>query len=239
MAEALASGVDLEAVYVEPEALNHEVIWAARAAEVRVREVTRGALRKVLDLSAPQDMVAVAPQRDTTLSDLISASVVTQRPLLVLVELADPGNAGTLIRAAEASGCAGVVLTERTVDLYNPKTVRATAGAMFRVPVTVEQRITDVLGACSDAGLPVWSTVAGGGTALEDATLSGAGAFLIGSEAHGLAHEVVVRCDVSLTIPMEGAVESLNAAVAGAVVLFDAARQRRALGHNDHRPIGA
>ena len=158
LAEALAAEAEIESIYVEPEALNHEAIWAARAAQVRVKEVTRGALRKVLEVAAPQDMVAVAKQRQADVADLIALAVATNRPLLVLVELADPGNAGTLIRVAEAAGCAGVVMTERTVDLYNPKTVRATAGAVFRVAVAenvdVEQLLTD----CSSAGLATWAT---------------------------------------------------------------------------------
>lgn len=252
LAEALAAGVELDTVYVEPEALNHEAVWAARAAEVRVREVTRGALRKVLDLGTPQDMVAVAPQQLSSLDALVGTSRDLGRPLLVLVELADPGNAGTLIRVAEASGCAGVVLTERTVDLFNPKTVRATAGAIFRVPVAVEVPIEDVLAACEGAGVATWSTVVDGGVALELAPLAGAGALLIGSEAHGLGPATSTRSDLALSIPMEGRVESLNAGVAGAVVMFEAARQRRVVlaaeptggatgvvGHNDTRPSGA
>jgi RNA methyltransferase, TrmH family len=228
--EALAAEADLETLYVEPEALNHPAVWAARAAEVRIREVTRGALRKVLDLGTPQDMVAVAAQRPAGLEGLVDLAVARRRPLLVLVELADPGNVGTLIRVAEAAGCVGVVLTEHTVDLYNPKTVRATAGAVFRVPVAEGVAVAELLDHCSERSLATWATVAAGGLALEAAPLAGAGALLVGSEAHGLPEPVTTGCDVALSIPMEGGVESLNAAVAGSVVLFDAARQRRGTG---------
>ena len=228
--------MEVESLYVEPEALNHEAVWAARAAEITIREVTRGALKKVLDLGSPQDMVAVARQRGATLPEVVVAAVQAARPLLVLVELQDPGNAGTLIRVAEAAGCAGVVLTERTVDLYNPKTVRAAAGALFRVAAVTEARIDEVLSACSVAGLPTWATVVDAGVLIDDAPLSGAGAFLVGSEAHGLSAGVVGRCQVPLTIPMDGRGESLNAAVAGSVVLFEAARQRRALGQAGAEP---
>jgi len=226
--EALAADAELETLYVEPEALNHPSVWAARAAEVRVREVTRSALRKVLDLQTPQDMVAIARQRPASLADVLTLAVERGRPLLVLVELADPGNVGTLIRVAEASGCAGVVLTDRTVDLHNPKTVRATAGAVFRVPVAEGVDATELLERCAAASLPTWATVATAGVAVEDAPLDGAGAVLIGSEAHGLPAAIAAACDLALSIRMEGDVESLNAAVAGSVVLFDAARQRRA-----------
>jgi TrmH family RNA methyltransferase len=230
LAEALAAEVEIESIYVEPEALNHEAIWAARAAQVRVKEVTRGALRKVLEVAAPQDMVAVAKQRQADVEELISLAVATNRPLLVLVELADPGNAGTLIRVAEAAGCAGVVMTERTVDLYNPKTVRATAGAVFRVAVAENVDVSQLLTDCSSAGLPTWATVVDSGVLAEQAPLQTAGALLLGSEAHGLDQNLVQRCTLAVSIPMDGQVESLNAAVAGSVFLFEAARQRRTAG---------
>ena len=227
LAEALAAEVEIESIYVEPEALNHESVWAARAAQIRVKEVTRGALRKVLEVAAPQDMVAVAKQRQSSATDLIAQAVATKRPLLVLVELADPGNVGTLIRVAEAAGCVGVILTERTVDLYNPKTVRATAGAVFRVAVAENVDAAQFLTDCAAAGLDTCATVVGSGLFPEEAPLAQAGALLLGSEAHGLDAGLVQRCSMSVSIPMEGQVESLNAAVAGSVFLFEAARQWR------------
>jgi TrmH family RNA methyltransferase len=230
LAEALAAEVDIESIYVEPEALNHESVWAARAAQIRVKEVTRGALRKVLEVAAPQDMVAVAKQRQSSATDLIRQAVATKRPLLVLVELADPGNVGTLIRVAEASGCVGVVLTERTVDLYNPKTVRATAGAVFRVEVAENIDASQLLSDCAAAGLSTFATVLGSGVLPEDAPLAQAGALFLGSEAHGLDVSLVQQCTSCVSIPMDGHVESLNAAVAGSVFLFEAARQRRVAG---------
>ena len=151
-------------------------------------------------------------------------------PLLVLVELQDPGNVGTLVRVAEASGCAGVVLTERSVDLLNPKTVRATAGSVFRVPVAQDVAVADVLAACAAAGAPSLATVVAGGTSLDDAPLEGAVAVVLGNEAHGLDATVRAGCSGTVTIPMAGAVESLNAAVAGAVVAFEASRRRRTTG---------
>jgi TrmH family RNA methyltransferase len=228
VAEALAAGVGLTALYVEPDALADPVVWAARDAGVPVREVTTGALRKVLDLGAPQALVAVASMGVAPLDDVVARAASASRPLVVLVELADPGNAGTLVRVAEASGCAGLVTTARTVDLFNPKTVRASAGALFRLPVAESVELDDLFVACDRHGVPTWSTVARDGEELGTVALVGAGALLLGSEAHGLHPDVVARTTRSLTIPMDGAVESLNAAIAGAVVLFDAVRQRRA-----------
>jgi len=230
LAEALVAEVEIDSIYVEPDALNHESVWAAREQQIRIKEVTRGALRKVLELTTPQSMVAVARQQRTKVSALISQALATNRPLLVLVELADPGNAGTLIRVAEASGCAGVVMTERTVDLYNPKTVRATAGAVFRVLVAENVEVSQLLAECASAGLSTWATVVGSGISVEHAQLNSAGALFLGSEAHGLDASLVQQCTSSVSIPMDGQVESLNAAVAGSVFLFEAARQRRAAG---------
>lgn len=230
LAEAIAAEVEIESIYVEPEALNHESVWLAREQQIRIKEVTRGALRKVLDVATPQDMVAVAQQRTSEVEQLVARALATNRPLLVLVELADPGNAGTLIRVAEASGCAGVVMTERTVDLYNPKTVRSTAGALFRVSVAENVSISQLFSECANAGLATWATLVDSGVSVENAPLATAGALLLGSEAHGLAPHVVQQCTSLVSIPMDGRVESLNAAVAGSVFLFEAARQRRAAG---------
>ena len=226
--EALDADVELSALYVEPDALADAVVWTARDAGVPVREVTRDALRKVLDLGTPQSMVAVAAMRTHRPDELLDVAMRLARPLVVLCELADPGNAGTLVRIAEAAGCAGLLTTPRTVDLHNPKTVRAAAGALFRLPVAESVDVDDLLDRAAARGVPTWSTVARGGDELGTTSLLGPGLLLLGSEAHGLPDDLVARCTGALTIPMEGRVESLNAAVAGAVVLFEAVRQRRA-----------
>ena len=227
LAEALAAGVGIDGVYVEPAAADDPSVQAAGAAGVPVHPVAEGALKKVLDLVTPQSVVAVARAAAVPLGDVVAAAASTGTPLLVLVELQDPGNAGTLVRVAEASGCAGVVLTERSVDLHNPKTVRATAGSIFRVPVVQDVSVDAVLEACAAAGVPTLATVALDGTDPESSALDGAVAVLLGSEAHGLAPDLVARADARVTIPMVGRVESLNAGVAGAVLAFEAARRRR------------
>ena len=227
LAEALAAQVALDGVYAEPVALDEPSVRAAAASGVPVHPVGEGALKKVLDLVAPQAVVAVARAQPVGLSQVVEAAAAAGTPLLVLVELQDPGNAGTLVRVAEAAGCAGVVLTERSVDLYNPKTVRATAGSVFRVPVAQGVPVDDLLAACAAAGVPVVATVASTGVDPSTAPLAGAAALLLGSEAHGLAGDLVARADALVTIPMGGQVESLNAAVAGAVLAFEAARRRR------------
>lgn len=228
LAEALAAGVELDGVYVEPAATDDPAVRATALAGIPVHPVPEGTLKKVLDLVTPQAVVAVARASAASLDAVVAAAIASSAPLLVLVELQDPGNAGTLVRVAEASGCAGVVLTERSVDLYNPKTVRATAGSVFRVPVVQDVTIDAVFDACAAAGLPTLATVATDGVDPETAPLDGPVAVLLGSEAHGLAAVLVARSTSRVTIPMVGNVESLNAGVAGAVLAFEAARRRRA-----------
>jgi TrmH family RNA methyltransferase len=231
VAEALAAGVELRSLYVEvdaPRPAVQRVVDEAHRAGVRVREVVPGALAKVLDLGSPQSVVAVAPQQLHALDGVLADASASARPLLVLVDVADPGNVGTLVRTAEAAGGAGCVLVGSCADLFNPKTVRATAGALFRVPVATADDLAVLQHAARAHDVALVGTVGAQGSSPESVPLAGPVAILIGSEAHGLPADAVARCDRLVTIPMEGRVESLNAAVAGSVVAFEAARQRRA-----------
>lgn len=227
LGEALAAGAEVEAVFAEPEALGSPPVRAAASAGVPVRPVDDGVLARVLDVVTPQHVVAVVRRPVTALAAVLSAGE-PEAPLLVLVGLQDPGNAGTLVRVAEAAGCRGVVLSTGSVDVTNPKTVRATAGSLFRVPVAEGLEPTEVLEACHGAGLRTLAAVRGDAAAPEELDLTVPVALVVGSEAHGLPAEVAAACDAGITIPMAGRVDSLNAGIAGAVVLFEAARQRRA-----------
>ena len=233
LAEALAAGASVRSVYVEVDALRpvvRDAVEAAAGAGVRIREVTPGALAKVLDLGTPQSVVAVVGQRIAGAGEVVAAATGQGRPLLVLADVADPGNVGTLVRTAEAAGCAGAVLVGTCADLHNPKTVRATAGALFRLPVATAADLGSLAALLAERGVALVGTVGATGTPPEDVPLDGAVAVLVGSEAHGLPDDALARCDRLVSIPMEGRVESLNAAVAGSVVLFEAARQRRSVG---------
>lgn len=256
LTEALEAGVAVRTVYVERDATRdavHLVADAAADAGVQVREVMPGALAKVLDVTTPQSVVAVVERTEAELAEVVSDATRTARPLLVLESVADPGNVGTLVRTAEASGCAGVVLVGACADRFNPKTVRSTAGAIFRVRVAEVADVGELAAAATAAGLAMVGAVGGAGETPERCELRGAVAILVGSEAHGLSAAALGRCDRTVAIPMEGRVESLNAAVAGSVLAFEAARQRRAgdaaaspadrsggtttgVGHND-RPV--
>lgn len=224
IAEAVASGVDLEAVYVE----------GGRPAPVGVepyllREVQDGALDRIGDVAAAQGVLAVAsiPARDA--DDDVPPGLV-----LVLWDLADPGNVGTMIRAAHASGAAAVLTTARTADVWSPKVVRASAGSLFALPVL---ELPDPIASVRRRGHRVLAAVVRDGTEHDRCVLTGDVAVLIGNEAHGLPLEVVARADERVTIAHGGSAESLNAAMAATVLLFEALRQRRAAGIDWTSPI--
>ncbi|MCY7298073.1 MAG: RNA methyltransferase, partial [Ilumatobacteraceae bacterium] len=158
-------------------------------------------------------VLAVVRQRDSVLPTDADFVMVAHR-------LADPGNAGTIIRSAEAAGAQAVVFTPGSVDPFNPKVVRATAGSLFRIPVVSAE--LDVLKA---AGLRVLATSSHHGTAYTEADLTGRVAVVVGNEAHGVPGDAPV--DGWLTIPHAAAVESLNVAMAATVLAFEVARQRR------------
>lgn len=229
LAEALDSGVNLDRVFVESKSIDDAVVDRARGV-TRVQEVSDGTLAKVLDLVNPNGMVAVAKMGTTPFSSSpgLSDAVGGADLLLVLVDVADPGNVGTMLRAAEASGCAGVVVAGDSTDPFSPKVVRASAGSLFRLPVYLADDPVETLESIRSVGLRALATVVGEGQAPEDIELRGS-AIVIGNEAHGLDREIVAVCDGMITVPMTGRVESLNAAMAATVVLFEAARQRRVL----------
>ena len=228
--ELLTAGAPVTELYVDGDAWAvaddrsalRAAVRAAFDADVPVWSLASSVFASVSDTATPQGVLALAPRRPMAIDELSSRP----GPVLVLVDVADPGNAGTLIRTAEAAGCAGVVVCGSTTDPFGPKSVRAAAGSIVRLPVAEVTEVGDVIAALAER--TIVGTVVGGGVAPEAVDLSVPVALLIGSEAHGLSGEVTARCDSLVTIPMAPTVESINAATAGAVLLFEAARQRRA-----------
>ena len=239
VAEALAGGAPLVEVYVDAAVFDGsvagsaiaEVVERADLAGISVRPVTTGVLATVTDTVTPQGVVAIAERRLTAVDLLVG-----EGPVLVLAGIADPGNAGTLVRTAEAAGAAGVVVCDGSVDPFGPKAVRAAAGSLFRLPVAeaaAGPATIAALASLRSAGRRLVATQARDGADPEAVDLAAPVALVVGSEAHGLSSEVAALVDLTVSIPMSGAIESLNAAVAGAVVLFEAARQRRHRGDSD------
>ena len=151
-----------------------------------------------------------------------------EAPLLILLEgLQDPGNLGTILRAGEGAGVTGVIMSRDTVDIYNPKVIRSTMGSIYRVPFMVSEDLRGTLAQCRKRGIVSFAAHLSGTSDYDRRDYRGPSAFLIGNEAAGLSEELSAAADVRVKIPMKGSVESLNAAVAAAVFLYEAARQRR------------
>ena len=195
----------------------------AVSASVPVHGLGGSVLASIADTDAPRGVLAVATRTVSSVATIAAE----EGPLLVLVDVNDPGNAGTLVRTAEAAGVVGVVATGSTTDLFGPKAVRAASGSVVRLPIAEEHDVLATVRALRDAGRPVLATVVDGGVAPETVDLDGSFVLLVGSEAHGLPPAIVAACDGALTIPMATTVESVNVAIAGAAILFEAARQRR------------
>jgi len=225
IAEALRSGAQVEELFLPVDATVAallEVRDEADRLDVRITEVAPGVLDGVADTVTPQPGLAVVRMAESSIEELVADAGL----LLVLAGVSDPGNAGTLIRTAEAAGAVGVVVTAGSVDCYSPKVVRAAAGSLLRVAVHTGATAAD-LDLLRAGGVALLGTSADGDV-IDDVALDGPLAVVLGSEAHGIGAEVAARIDRWAAIPMAGRVESLNVAVAGSVLAFEVARRRRA-----------
>ena len=149
-------------------------------------------------------------------------------PLLVLLEdIQDPGNLGTIMRTGEGAGVTGVIMTRGTVDLFHPKTVRATMGSIFRVPFLFVEGLGEIIGKLHERGIRTYAAHLDGERYYDSFSFREGTAFLIGNEARGLRRETAELAQHYLKIPMEGKLESLNAGVAASLLMYEAHRQRR------------
>lgn len=227
LAAAVQSGAPIEAVYVAPEGRANpavaKVVDRVFAAGVRVFDLAPGVIERVSDTVSPQPIVAVVGFTPATIVDLEGASMV-----LVCVDVRDPGNAGTIIRTADAAGVDGVVCCDGTVDPTNPKTVRASAGSLFQVPVVAGGDPPAVIEQLGGYGLTMVGTKVRDGVDYTTFDWRQRVGVVLGNEASGLDASLRSRLDVSVSIPMVGRAESLNVSVSAAALCFEALRQRRA-----------
>lgn len=228
---------DVADLYLTPTSADRypEILEAAASARVHVRTASPEVLT-VMSADA-QEVLAVARPRVLSLEDALG-----ERPALVavLARVRDPGNAGTVIRAADAAGARLVVLTSQSVDLHNPKVVRSTAGSLFHVPVVTGVTVEGAVGALRSAGLAVLAADGAGDHDLDDLLdVAGSGdpdvpdlarptAWVFGNEAWGLPVEDRARADAAVRVPLHGRAESLNLATAATVCLYASARAQRA-----------
>jgi len=185
--------------------------------------MTERAAKVLSDTVTPAGLVAVCDMPETPLPDVLAGS---PRLVAVAVEIGEPGNAGTLIRIADAMGAAAVILAGHSVDPYNGKCLRASAGSIFSVPVVVEADANAAVAALRAAGLQVLASTLDGERALDEAEglLGRPTAWLFGPESHGLSAEIAGQAEHRVRIPMSGGAESLNVAAAAAICLYQSAR---------------
>lgn len=187
--------------------------------EVVVDEV----FAKMSDTQTPQGILSVLKRPEHNLQTLLQQ----ENPLFVVLEnLQDPGNLGTIMRTGEGAGITGVIMSAQTVDIFNPKTIRATMGSIYRVPFVYTDDLQETIKSLHKAGIHTYAAHLQGKTYYSEVSFKEPSAFLIGNEGNGLTKEIADLAESYIKIPMEGQVESLNAAVATALLIYEAHRQR-------------
>ena len=226
--EALASGVHLEAVALTDRAASGplaDLVAELGRTNVRVVLIDTAVLAAISPVRQPSGIVAIAAQPSTA-----ADRVTLERPALVLTltGVQDPGTVGAIVRTAEGCGATGVIVTAGTADPFSWKALRGGMGSTFRLPIASVGSPEDALRVARSSGLRVIATTARGGTPLPSCNLQGDCAIFLGGEGPGLPVAIVQAADEWITIPMRAPVESLNVAIAAALVVYEAARQRPA-----------
>ncbi|MGC1463275.1 MAG: RNA methyltransferase [Terracidiphilus sp.] len=232
--EALRAGLRVSCVFAAQDA-ERLLDKLALPTETEILLMPRNLLDSALNTESPQPVAALVEPPDWTWAHLLGSPGKTAPLLLVLAELQDPGNLGTLLRSAEAFGADGILSLPGTVSAWNPKAVRASAGSIFRLPLLATSE-AEALFHLRKAGIKIWTTTVRGAQPADLVDLAGPVALLIGNEGNGVPADLAANADGALTIPCPGPVESLNAAVAASVLLYEASRQRleRSGGPPDH-----
>ena len=212
-------------LFATPTALDKypEIARIADEIGLEVEFVTEDVLDSMADTVTPQGIIAVCKQFPTSIKDILASE---PKLIAILEEVRDPGNAGTIIRAADAAGADAIILTGRSVDLYNPKVVRATTGSIFHIPVAIAADLDVVIEKVKGYGLQVLAADIKGADLLEARTsgvLDKPTAWLFGNEARGLSDENFALADSAITVPIYGNAESMNLATAASVCLYESA----------------
>ena len=225
--EALRAGLRLHAVFIA-KGSEHLLEGLTLPLEIDVLLLPLELLTSALVTETPQPIAALVEPPDWTWAHLLGCHRKTSPLVVVLAGLQDPGNLGAILRSAEAFGANGVLSLPGTVSAWNPKAVRASAGSVFRVPLlsaTADECFTRL----REANVRILATALRGAAPADQVDLDGPVALLIGNEGNGVPNEIAARAGGTVTIPCPGSVESLNAAVAASVLLYEASRQRAAV----------
>lgn len=198
------------------------VLEEAAAKQIKLVCVSDKVLKKIADTETPQGIIAVCEKRSKRLDDFLASG----KMLLVLDRVTDPGNIGTMLRTADAAGVGGLLLLQGCADIYAPKTVRASMGSLFHLPVLSGLSEELLVQAARKAGYELLVTCLDGADNLYKADLQGRLAFVMGNEANGVSDALLAAADKRVFIPMQGRAESLNVAMAAGIVMFEALRQK-------------
>lgn len=222
----------LRAVYVSESythnAENRQLLAAFQKEAVRLdftfEVVSDSVFKSVSDTQTPQGIMAVVTMPEYSLEELVNGD---RTHLLILESIQDPGNLGTMVRTGEGAGITGIIMNKTTVDLFNPKTIRSTMGSIYRVPFFVTEDLPKTLEQLQAQDISLYAAHLKGEKSYDEENYVKACGFLIGNEGNGLSDEIANLADAYIKIPMEGQVESLNAAISATLLMYEANRQRR------------
>ncbi len=210
-------------VYVTESFYHKNPICQKKIMDCNFEFVSEGVFEKIADTKTPQGILCIVEQFEYQLNQMIA----NRNPFLVVIEdLQDPGNLGTIVRTGEGAGIDGIIMSRNTVDIYNPKTIRATMGSIYRVPFLYVDRLEDVLLKMHARGIQTYAAHLKGNQYYNSYSFVEGTAFLIGNEGNGLRDETADQATSYIKIPMSGQVESLNAAIATSLLMYEARRQR-------------
>lgn len=213
----------VEKVYVSENFLEDEKLME-RVRRFSWESVENSVFRQMCDTQTPQGILTVLKQPSYNMEDILKKS---EPLIMVLEDLQDPGNAGTIIRTGEGAGVDAVFLTRTCVDITNPKVIRATMGSVYRIPFFYVEDVVSLKKKLEGKGIRFFAAHLRGKNSYDQESYQTGTAFLIGNEGKGLTEEAAKAADCLIRIPMCGQVESLNAAMAAGILMYEAARQRR------------
>ena len=210
---------DVREVYVTQDFYNKNESLCSTYKDLQV--VSDKVFEKIADTVTPQGVVAVVSMKETSLGDVLKGDF-----LLFLENIQDPGNLGTLFRTAEGAGVKGIIISKGSADIYNPKVIRSTMGSIFRMPYIYVEDIASVISK-EASNMNIYAAALEGAKDYTTVSYTGRCGILIGNEGNGLKNETIKTAGKSVYIPMQGSVESLNASISGAILMYEAARQRK------------
>ncbi len=222
---------DLQEVYVSESFYGKEkniVDEMCKKSRLRAEILTDNVFEHVSDTQTPQGVLCVVKQRGKSGNAAELWKDKKNVPFLMILDnLQDPGNMGTILRTAEAAGVNGILMSKDCVDIYNSKVIRSTMGSVFRMPFLYVEDLEAAILEMKEAGIKTYAAHLDGKLSYDEPDYKGPSAFMIGNEGNGLRDEIAKLADTYIIIPMAGQVESLNAAIAATVLMFETSRQRR------------